>query len=453
MDKQVILWTTGGFTAGCIISSLACKLLSSEPGLSYEDAISVVKRHNREYMLTCSSTNVITGFSNMTCLLGSPTASGMVENEFLIYNPKLNYPRLDSNRNIMARYLTQELYEELYDRKTSACFTIDACIQTGLDNPEKVNCGIVAGDEECYDMFVELFDPVIKDRHHGFRKGIHQHTRILSHDGVSVLPFDPKYVKSLHFLVGRCIRGYRFPPSCSRAERKQTETLLKTVLESMTGEYSGTYVHLNNLTDEQRNGLPDVLQGISDKPNSTRLQSSCSTRDWPDGRGIFHNKEKTFFAWTNREDHLRIMYRDRNYDIAKAFKKFCVGMKIFKDLLAENGLEFAFHKDYGYLLTCPSGIGTALRAGIHIKLPLLLHDSRFRKILKALRLHMGSEHQDLLNKGYIDVYNQDRLGFDENYLVQHVAQSVHLLIQMEKRLENNETITDLIPNIDDDTDD
>ena len=49
----------------------------------------------------------------------------------------------------MARYLTQELYEELSTRKTTANFDFDSCIQIGIDNLEKMNCGIVAGDEEC----------------------------------------------------------------------------------------------------------------------------------------------------------------------------------------------------------------------------------------------------------------------------------------------------------------
>ena len=30
-------------------------------------------------------------------------------------------------------------------------------------------------------------------------------------------------------------------------------------------------------------------------------------RDWPEGRGIFHNKEKTFLTWVNEEDQLRII--------------------------------------------------------------------------------------------------------------------------------------------------
>ena len=50
-------------------------------------------------------------------------------------------------------------------------------------------------------------------------------------------PFDPKYVKSVHFLVGRNVSGYRFPPSCGRAERKKAEAMLKTALEALTGTF------------------------------------------------------------------------------------------------------------------------------------------------------------------------------------------------------------------------
>jgi hypothetical protein len=34
-----------------------------------------------------------------------------------------------------------------------------------------------------------------------------------------------------------------------------------------------------------------------------RFLESCGlNRDWPEGRGIFHNKEKTFLVWINEED-------------------------------------------------------------------------------------------------------------------------------------------------------
>ena len=44
-----------------------------------------------------------------------------------------------------------------------------------------------------------------------------------------------------------------------------------------------------------------------------------------------------------------------------------------------------------------------------------------------------------------DISNSDRLGFSEVELVQSVIDGVNLLINIEKRLEKNKSIEDLIP--------
>lgn len=44
-----------------------------------------------------------------------------------------------------------------------------------------------------------------------------------------------------------------------------------------------------------------------------------------------------------------------------------------------------------------------------------------------------------------DISNLDRLGFSEVELVQRVIDGINLLIMMEKRLENNRPLNDLIP--------
>ena len=44
-------------------------------------------------------------------------------------------------------------------------------IQTGVDNPGHPfisTVGVVAGDEESYEVFKDLMDPIIMDRHNGF---------------------------------------------------------------------------------------------------------------------------------------------------------------------------------------------------------------------------------------------------------------------------------------------
>ena len=39
-----------------------------------------------------------------------------------------------------------------------------------LGHPFIMTVGCVAGDEESYDVFADLFDPVIHDRHNGYGK-------------------------------------------------------------------------------------------------------------------------------------------------------------------------------------------------------------------------------------------------------------------------------------------
>ena len=57
-----------------------------------------------------------------------------------------------------------------------------------------------------------------------------------------------------------------------------------------------------------------------------------------------------------------------------------------ESLIKEQGHGFMWNEHLGYVLTCPSNLGTGLRAGVHIKLPKLCMDKRFAGILKALRL-------------------------------------------------------------------
>ena len=92
------------------------------------------------------------------------------------------------------------------------------------------------------------------------------------------------------------------------------------------------------MTRDHYSELPDILQSISDKPSSHTLICSGATRDWPSGRGVFHNNQATLFAWTNREDHLRIMYRDRKMDFVESFRTYV----IFRSSQGEVFLEIVF---------------------------------------------------------------------------------------------------------------
>ena len=74
-----------------------------------------------------------------------------------------------AHKSLMAKHLTREIYDKLKDLKTSNGYTLEKAIQTGVDNPH-LGVGVTAGDEECYSLFKDLFDPVIEGWH-GYKAG------------------------------------------------------------------------------------------------------------------------------------------------------------------------------------------------------------------------------------------------------------------------------------------
>lgn len=185
---------------------------------------------------------------------------------------------------------------------------------------------------------------------------------------------------------------------------------------------------------------------LFDKPVSPLLLASGMARDWPDARGIWHNDAKNFLVWINEEDHTRVISMEKGGDMRAVFQRFCVGLQQVEKHIRAKGWEFMWNEHLGYILTCPSNLGTGLRAGVHVKLPLLGQDKRFEQVLDDMRLQKrGTGGVDTAATGGIfDISNSDRLGKSEVTLVQEVVDGLSLLIEMEKRLEKRQKIDDLV---------
>ncbi|XP_036450695.1 creatine kinase, mitochondrial 2a (sarcomeric) [Colossoma macropomum] len=361
-----------------------------------------------------------------------------------LYPPSADYPDLRKHNNCMASALTPAIYAKLRDKVTPNNWTLDQCIQTGVDNPGHPfikTVGMVAGDEESYEVFAELFDPVIKDRHNGYDPRAMKHPTDLDASKITSGMFDERYVLSSRVRTGRSIRGLSLPPACTRSERREVERVVVQALSGLKGDLTGRYYSLSEMTDLEQQRLIDE-HFLFDKPVSPLLTAAGMARDWPDGRGIWHNNDKNFLIWINEEDHTRIISMEKGGNMKRVFERFCRGLKQVEHLIQERGWEFMWNERLGYILTCPSNLGTGLRAGVHVRLPKLSKDPRFNKILDNLRLQKrGTGGVDTAAVGDVfDISNNDRLGRSEVELVQLVIDGVNYLIECEKRLEKGQDI-------------
>ena len=99
-------------------------------------------------------------------------------------------------------------------------------------------------------------------------------------------------------------------------------------------------------------------------------------RDWPEGRGIFHNAAKTFLLWVNEEDQTRIISMEKGGDVKGVFARLARGIAAVQESVkAESGKEYALSEQYGYIHSCPTNLGTGMRASVHVDLPGWTKDS------------------------------------------------------------------------------
>ena len=101
----------------------------------------------------------------------------------------------------------------------------------------------------------------------------------------------------------------------------------------------------------------------------------------------------------------------------------------------EKICKFAHDDHLGYITSCPTNLGTAMRASVHIKLPKLMADKEtFNKIAAEYYVQIRGIHGEHTetNDGVFDISNRRRLGRSEKMLVQDMIDGVRALIAAEK---------------------
>ena len=164
-----------------------------------------------------------------------------------------------------------------------------------------------------------------------------------------------------------------------------------------------------------------------------RFLSACGlNREWPEGRGIFHNNEKTFLVWINEEDQLRIISMQKGADILAVFTRLSIAATEI-----EKVAKFAHDEHLGYITSCPTNLGTALRASVHIRLPCLSKDmKKLNEIADKYYVQIRGIHGEHTetDDGIFDISNKRRLGRSEKDLVQDMYNGVKEMMKNEMEL-------------------
>jgi creatine kinase len=358
------------------------------------------------------------------------------------------------HKSLMSKVLTKDLFEKLKNVKTSKGYTLSNVIMTGVVTPH-LGVGATAGDEESWDLFKDLFYPIIKGWH-GYDANVQKHPMDLD---PSKLRFTDEqrnlfnqYVESTRVRAARNISGYSLPAGTNDEDRKAVESVLKQAFAGLEGELAGHYHELGGLTPEQTQFLLERGFLFQIPSHRNLLTGAGAARNWPMNRGIFYNEAQTALAWVNEEDHCRIISMEFSGDIPSVFSRFCELSKALQKSAEANGTKLMWNETLGFLGTCPSNLGTGLRASVMIKLP------EFNKLMESptssredkMLLEEVCEAFDLQPRGSngehsaatgakFDISNKQRLGYSEVQLVQKMIDGVSQVIYFEQMLANGTT--------------
>merc|ERR1711970_196558 len=185
---------------------------------------------------------------------------------------------------------------------------------------------------------------------------------------------------------------------------------------NLKGDLAGTYYPLTGMNEQVRQQLvDDHFLFVSGDPN---LKVAGMERDWPEGRAIFHNKDKTFLTWVNEEDQLRIISMQKGGDVKGVFERLARAIKAVGDSVkAADNREFSMSDKFGFIHSCPTNLGTGMRASVHVDLPGWTKEGlpALKARCEELQLQpRGTRGESGGQTGITyDISNKHRLGYSE----------------------------------------
>ncbi|KAJ1463812.1 ATP:guanido phosphotransferase, partial [Baffinella frigidus] len=348
-------------------------------------------------------------------------------------------PWTDAHKSLMRKTMTPQLFAKLKGLKSSTGYTLSNCMQAGVLRPH-LGVGFTMGDEECFTLFKDVIYPIVTGWHQ-FDPASQVHKSDLNWESLVVSEEQAgkfaTYVKSTRVRAARNISGLSLPAGSSVSDRLEVEKVMVEAFKSLPEELQGTYFPLGELNGAQEEEL-QAGGFMFQKPGPMQLLGAAGAgRSWPEGRGIFHNEAKTVLSWCNDEDQCRIIAMENGGDIKGVFERFCKLSNAIKGAVEGAGKKLMEDPHLGFLGTCPSNLGTGLRASFMIVLPELNKDvHKLEEICASFDLYpRGSWGKySAAVGGKWDISNEQRIGFTEVELVQKMIDGVTKLIALEEEM-------------------
>ncbi|MDM5152903.1 protein arginine kinase [Bacillus sp. DX1.1] len=232
---------------------------------------------------------------------------------------------------------------------------------------------------------------------------------------------DSDIVLSSRVRLARNLKDYHFPTMQTDKEAKQIIKMFQSKFANETSKSFGTFelLKMNELQPLQRRVLVEKHL-ISPNLAGTEL-----------GACLLSEGEQ-ISVMLNEEDHVRIQCLFPGLQLSEALQSANQ-----MDDWIEEAVEYAFDESIGYITSCPTNVGTGLRASVMIHLPALVLTKRINRIIQAIQ-QIGLVVRGIYGEGsealgnIFQVSNQMTLGKSEEDIIEDLKSVVYQLIQQER---------------------
>ncbi len=203
-----------------------------------------------------------------------------------------------------------------------------------------------------------------------------------------------------------------FPGWATAEQRRQAMDKILPVIQELRPMKDAFAQSLSGLTSVQKQVL--VERHLISREHAARTEGSAAVIE----------RRQSLSIMVNEEDHLRMQSIRPGLNLRVAFD----ALNEVDDELQQT-LQFAFDRRLGYLTTCPTNLGTGLRASAMLHLPGLVLSDQIGQVLNAIG-RMGLAVRGLYGEGteslgnLYQISNQSTLGETEMQIIDRLERVI-----------------------------
>jgi protein arginine kinase len=231
---------------------------------------------------------------------------------------------------------------------------------------------------------------------------------------------DSDIVLSSRVRLARNLQDYKFPTLSTNEEAALIIKTLEQVIQDGKSLKSLELLKMNELQALQKRVLVEK-----------HLISPHLAEDSPHGAVMLSENEDVSIM-INEEDHIRIQCLFPGLQLVEALQ-----LASQMDDYLEQYVQYAFDEKHGYLTSCPTNVGTGLRASVMMHLPGLILTQQMNRIIPAIN-QLGLVVRGIYGEGsealgnIFQISNQITLGKSEDDIVADLISVVSQLISQER---------------------